>query len=73
MSLRAALGLLVGLVVIGFLLSRQDLHAIWLAILSAGWGLLPALAWRGASVLLAATAWRALFAGFRLGLDQARP
>jgi putative membrane protein len=62
MNWRTALGLLAGLAVIGLILAHQDLAAIWSAIAVAGWGLLPALIWRCAAILLAALAWRNLFA-----------
>ncbi|HVJ40992.1 MAG TPA: lysylphosphatidylglycerol synthase domain-containing protein [Dongiaceae bacterium] len=61
MSLRAVAGLLVGLIVIIAILSHQDLPAIWNAIRAAGWGLVPALGWRSAAIVLAASAWRSLF------------
>lgn len=62
MTLRTVLGLIAGLAVIGVILAHQDLASIWSATVEAGWGLLPALAWRCASILLAAMAWRQLFA-----------
>lgn len=62
MTWRTSLGLLAGLAVIGMILAHQDLAAIWSAITVAGWGLLPALVWRCGSILLAALAWRGLFA-----------
>jgi putative membrane protein len=61
MSLRGIISLLVGFAVLSVILAHQDLPAIWRAISSAGWGLLPALGWRSAAVMLAATAWRSLF------------
>jgi putative membrane protein len=62
MSLRAVIGLIVGFAVVGVILAHQDLTAIWSAIATAGWGLVPALSWRSASIVLAALAWRTLFA-----------
>jgi len=61
MSWRAIIGLIVGFIVIGVILAHQDLKAIWSAISTAGWGLIPALSWRSASIILAAIAWRTLF------------
>jgi putative membrane protein len=61
MSLRAVIGLIVGIVVVGIILAHQNLAAIWSAIASAGWGLVPALSWRSASIVMAAIAWRTLF------------
>ena len=61
MSLRAVIGLIVGIVAVGIILAHQDLTAIWSAIDSAGWGLVPALSWRSASIVMAAIAWRTLF------------
>lgn len=61
MSWRAIIGLIVGFIVIGIILAHQDLKAIWSAIAAAGWGLIPALSWRSASIVLAAIAWRTLF------------
>lgn len=61
MNLRAAIGLLVGLTAVIVILAHQDLRAIWAAISAAGWGLLPALGWRSAAIVMAASAWRSLF------------
>lgn len=61
MSLRAVISLLVGFAVLIAILAHQDLPAIWRAICTAGWGLLPALGWRSAAIMLAASAWRSLF------------
>jgi putative membrane protein len=61
MKLRTAIALVAGFAVIAFILAHQDLAAIWTATLLAGWGLLPALGWRGVSYFLAGAAWRALF------------
>lgn len=61
MSWRAIIGLLVGFAALAFILTHQDLQAIWGAIAAAGWGLAPALGWRGAAIILAAFAWRRLF------------
>ncbi|TXH33323.1 MAG: hypothetical protein E6Q98_22240 [Rhodospirillaceae bacterium] len=61
MNLRTAIGLMVGLGVIGLILAKQDLSAIWAAAAEAGWALIPALGWRAASIVFAAGAWRSLF------------
>jgi len=61
MSLRGIVSLLAGFAVLIAILAHQDLSAIWQAISSAGWGLVPALGWRGAAIMLAACAWRSLF------------
>ena len=61
MSWRGLTGLGAGIVGIGVILWHQDLRAIGQAIMSAGWGLVPALSWRVAAVIVAACAWRSLF------------
>jgi len=61
MSLRGIVSLLAGFAVLIAILAHQDLSAIRQAISSAGWGLVPALGWRGAAIMLAACAWRSLF------------
>ena len=61
MSWRGLIGLIVGIAAIGAILWHQDLNAIGQAIATAGWGLVPALSWRMASVIVAACAWRSLF------------
>lgn len=69
MNLRTAIGLVVGFGVIIFILSKQDLNAIWSVASQAGWALIPALGWRAASIVLAGAGWRNLFpARFRPAL-----
>ncbi|HVO00896.1 MAG TPA: lysylphosphatidylglycerol synthase domain-containing protein [Candidatus Cybelea sp.] len=72
MRLRVALGAACGIAACIFIFARHDWNDVWQAATLIGWGFAGLVLWRFASLLVAGTAWRMLFArGSRPGFSIA--
>ena len=62
MRLRVIIGAVLGIAACAFIFTRHGWDEIWQAVALLGWGLAVVILWRFASLIVAGTAWRLLFA-----------